>query len=117
MKKQKRYTIYVGLEDKDLHQQKVTLERASALVAEVCKNYSVSFSMVLQNGGYFYHNGAFVDEASMAISLIGAGKKLVREIAADLCCFLNQESVIVTREKISTYTVEESIGLPPEMKE
>ncbi len=109
LRKQKRYTIYVGLADKNIHEQKVSMDKASSLVSAVCKNYKIPFSLVLQNGGYFHHDGAFVDEASMAISIIGAKEKLVKEIATDLCCFFNQESVMITCEKIAVCNIEESL--------
>ncbi len=50
-----------------------------------------------------------MDEASMAISIIGAKEKLVKEIATDLCCFFNQESVMITCEKIAVCNIEESL--------
>lgn len=110
-KKAKRYTIYMGLADRNEYEQKVSFEKASSLVGNVCRNYNMSFSLVLQQGGYFHHNGQFVDEASLAVSLINADKRLVDEVAADLCCFFNQESVMVTCEKIRVYSVENNIDL------
>ena len=110
-KKAKRYTIYVGLADRNEYEQKVSFEKASSLVSNVCRNYNMSFSLVLQKGGYFHHNGQFVDETSLAVSLINADKHLVDEVASDLCCFFNQESVMVTCEKIQIYSIENNISL------
>ena len=107
MRKEKaeRYTIYVGLADRNEYEQKVSFEKASSLVS------NMSFSLVLQQGGYFHHNGQFVDETSLAVSLINAEQCLVDEVASDLCCFFNQESVMVTCEKIRVYSVENNIDL------
>lgn len=110
-KKAERYTIYVGLADRNEYEQKVSFEKASSLVSNVCRNYNMSFSLVLQQGGYFHHNGQFVDETSLAVSLINAEQCLVDEVASDLCCFFNQESVMVTCEKIRVYSVENNIDL------
>lgn len=110
-KKAKRYTIYMGLADRNEYEQKVSFEKASSLVGNVCRNYNMPFSLVLQQGGYFHHNGQFIDEASLAVSLIDADRRLVDEVAADLCCFFNQESVMVTCEKIQVYSVENNIDL------
>ena len=113
MRKEKaeRYTIYVGLADRNEYEQKVSFEKASSLVSNVCRHYNMSFSLVLQQGGYFHHNGQFVDETSLAVSLINAEQCLVDEVASDLCCFFNQESVMVTCEKIRVYSVENNIDL------
>ena len=46
MRKEKaeRYTIYVGLADRNEYEQKVSFEKASSLVSNVCRNYNMSFS-------------------------------------------------------------------------
>lgn len=105
----KRYTISVGLNDKDENIQKHRTERIVKLVTNCCKAYSLSFSCYEQDGGYRCENGSYILEKSIAIVLIDPSEQLVEELSKDLCAFLNQESVLVTVENIECYFISQSI--------
>lgn len=49
-------------------------------------------------------NGTYVQEDSIALKITGLSEDGINDIAADLCCFLNQEAVIVEKQK-STYHI------------
>lgn len=105
----KRYTISVGLNDKDEKIQKVKTEKIIRLVTNCCKGYSMAFSSYLQDGGYIHDNGEYVLEKSVCIVFIDPDEGMVEEIGKDLCAFLNQESVLVTIDEVECYFVSESI--------
>ena len=60
--KKRRYTISVGLNDKEEKKQLVQTESVLRLVKNCCKNYDTAFSSYLQDGGYIHDNGEFVLE-------------------------------------------------------
>ena len=108
-KKKKRYTISVGLNDKDEKTQKIQTERVLRLVKDCCRSYGMAFSSYLQDGGYIHDNGEYVLEKSVCIVFIEPDEAMIEEIARDLCAFLNQESVMVTVEDVEYYFISDSI--------
>lgn len=104
-----RYTIMVGLNDKDENVQKFQTERIVDLVTKCCKGYDLAFSCYVQSGGYKPFDGGYVLEKSIAVVLIDPSEALVEELSKDLCAFLNQETVMVTIEKIECYLVSHAI--------
>lgn len=103
--KKKKYTIFVGLNDKDENVQKFQTERIVNLVTKCCKGYDLAFSCYVQDGGYTYENGEYVLEKSIAVALIDPSEALVDELSKDLCAFLNQEIVMVNVEDVECYCV------------
>lgn len=104
-----KYTIMIGLNDKDTYEQKFSTDTLVKMIRIVCKNYAVAFSLTRNEGGYIHENGHFTQENSLALSLIGATQDNVDEIAADLCAMFHQESVIITKEKVESYYLMESL--------
>lgn len=109
-KRVKRYTIMVGLNDKDENIQKFQTDRIIKLVTNCCKQYKLAFSCYKQEGGYNHFNGkGYILEKSLAIVLNDPIKEVVDELCKDLCAFLNQESVLVTVEDVEMYFVSCSV--------
>lgn len=101
----KRYTVMVGLKDKDEKVQKIQTERILRLVTNCCKGYGMAFSSYLQDGGYIHDSGEYVLEKSVCIVFIDPNEQYVDEIGKDLCAFLNQESVLVTVDEVECYFI------------
>ena len=101
--------IYVGLNDSETMQQKYETERYVSILKKVCCSYHVPFSFSLAQGGYIHEDGRYTEEATLVISLIDVDRKLINEIAKDLCVFFNQESVLITDDRIRAYFVSQSL--------
>ncbi|MBR0413709.1 MAG: hypothetical protein IJI67_01395 [Clostridia bacterium] len=97
--------IYIGLNDSQTKEQKYTTEKYMSVLKNVCRNYHVAFSVDIEEGGYFHDDGEYTEETSFVLVLIDAQKKVVKEIAKDLCVFFHQESVLVTEEKINGFFI------------
>ena len=95
--------IYIGLNDAQTKEQIFETERYMSVLKHVCRNYHVAFSVNIENGRYFHDDGEYTEETSFVLMLINADRKVVNEIAKDLCSFFNQESVLVTENHISGY--------------
>ena len=95
--------IYVGLDDKDSHEQHYDTEHYKTMLKAVCKDYNAPFSMQVIEGGYFHDDGEYTEETSFVLVLINADRKVVNEIAKDLCSFFHQESVLVTENRMTGY--------------
>lgn len=106
----KRYTISVGLNDKDEKIQKYQTERIVRLVTNCCKAYELPFSCYPQDGGYRCENGDYILEKSLAIVLVDPDEELMEELSKDLCAFLNQETVLVTVENIECFCISHTLS-------
>lgn len=105
----KRYTIMVGMNDKDDNVQKFQTERILELVTNCCKGYGLAFSCYVQRGGYKPFNGGYILEKSVAVVLLDPPADLVDELSKDLCAFLNQETVMVTVDQVECYYISHAI--------
>ena len=101
-----RYQIYVGLNDKDMLKQLFSTDQFCRIAKLVCRNYAGAYSMNVIQGGYIHENGDFTEENTIVLTLIDISKDQVDEIAADLCAFFRQESVMVNKDVISSYMVQ-----------
>ena len=88
--------IYVGLRDRESHEQMFDTEKYKSILKNVCKNYQAPFSLQVIEGGYYHDDGSWVDESTLLITLIDTPQKKVYEIARDVCTFFHQESVMIT---------------------
>ncbi len=109
MKKTLFTQIHVGLNDSDTHEQIFSTEKYMSILKDVCRNYHVAFSVSAVDGGYFHDDGSYVEEKTLALSLVDAPRDTVEEIAKDLCVFFHQESVMVSSTESEVYFVEEKI--------
>ncbi len=101
--------IYVGLNDRETKKQKFDTDKYVGILKNVCRGYGVAFSFVLEQGGYMHEDGAYTQENTLVLSLIDVDKKLIDEIARDLCVFFNQESVMITQDLVRTYFIGETL--------
>ncbi len=101
--------IFVGLNDSTTMEQKFDTEKYVSILRGVCKSYGVPFSFSLAEGGYFHDDGTYTQENSLIITLIDVDRRLIEEMAKDLCVFFHQESVMITESDVTTYYIREGI--------
>lgn len=105
----KETKIYVGLNDSVTKKQLFETEKYIAVLKDVCFAYHTPFSFNVIEGGYIHENGEYTKETTLELTLIGAKKTTINEIAKDLCAFFNQESVLITENLIRSYFISESL--------
>ena len=101
--------IYVGLNDSETMAQTFDTEKYVKVLKEVCRIYHVAFSFSVAQGGYFHEDGRYTQENTLVLSLIGAEKEVINEIAKDLCVFFHQESVMITENEVRSYFISETL--------
>ena len=101
--------IYVGLNDKVEKKQLLETEKYISVLKNVCRSYNTPFSFGVDEGGYIHENGDYTQETTLVLTLIDTDKKIVDEIAKDLCLFFHQESVRITTGIVRTYYVSETL--------
>ena len=97
--------IYVGLNDAVTKTQLFETEKYIQILRDVCYAYKTPFSFDVQEGGYIHENGEYTKETTLVLVLIDADRKIVDEIARDLCVFFHQESVMITSNAVVRFNV------------
>ena len=101
--------LYIGLNDSTtMKQEHDTIEYVSVL-KNVCINYHVPFSVRLEQGGYMHEDGQYTQELTLVTSFMDVPRETIREIAKDLCVFFNQESILVTEDRVRTFYINEKL--------
>ena len=88
-----KYTLYVGLNDKDTKKQEVKTEEAMKVVSNVVGDNT----MQIVHGHYTHADGEQVDETTLKVELLFKDDASVRLYCNDLKRLLNQESIAVSR--------------------
>jgi hypothetical protein len=94
MEKLKKYTLYVGLNDKDTKTQLVTTPKAMDIVNSVVGDCSIQEI----TGFYTHENGERVKENTLKVELLFKDDADVRLYCQSLKTLLNQESIAVNKE-------------------
>ena len=92
-----RYTLTIGLFDKDTKRQKISSDIAIRIVSDIIVN-TIGFGTVYQgNGIYTHNNGSIVIEPSIVFFVDGEKdlKDKVKTLAWQIKKALNQESVML----------------------
>lgn len=97
--------IYIGLNDADTGEQIRETDEYLEQLKSVCQRYGVAFTLDLESGGYYHEDGRYVEENTYVMVLIDVDKDVVQNIAKDLCVLFNQESVLVTADRLDGFFI------------
>lgn len=89
-----RYTLYVGLNDKDAKVQLVPAELAEEIIMEIVGDCSIERI----RGCYTHENGTRVFENTLKVSILFRSEAEIEQYIAAIKQQLNQESIAVCRE-------------------
>lgn len=106
MEKIVKYTLYVGLNDKDSKQQEITTIDAYKIIVNVCKNSGLDgFTLTEATGFYIHNDGEITTEKSIKIEVLFVDDKTINNIIKQLKTILNQESVVKQVEEVTSELV------------
>ena len=94
MEQLEKFTLYVGLNDKDTKKQEIPTEDAMKLVSKVVGDNTTQ----IVHGHYTHDDGSEVDETTLKVELLFKEESDVRLYCTDLKRLLNQESIAVNKE-------------------
>jgi hypothetical protein len=98
----RKYTLYVGLNDKDTKTQKVDTLEAYKIVSNLLVATVGGGTIYQAQGIYKHNNGNIVIENTLRIEIIEASENDVNYIIKTLKTILNQESIILQTENIES---------------
>ena len=97
-----KWTLYIGLNDKDSKVQEIEELEAYKIVRNLLLNYTDGATIFSAMGIYKHEDGTFVTEKTFRIELLFVEKPTVKEIVNQLKVLLNQESIAVQREVVES---------------
>ncbi len=98
----KKYTLYLGLNDKDSKVQKIDTLEAYKIVENILKAKHDGGTIYQAKGIYKHDNGEFVIETTLRIEILFSDRKTVLETIKDLKTIFNQESIALQIEQIES---------------
>ena len=92
MKQTKKYTLLIGLNDKDTKTQIISLKKAKQLVIDTCGDCTISKA----KGCYTHEDGTKVNENTLRVELLFKADNEVLSMCKKLKKELNQESIALS---------------------
>lgn len=99
----KKFTLYIGLNDKDTKKQEITTKNARQLINYILLNFVDGATITQSEGIYKHTDNETVIENTFKIELLFVEEKTVKKIVEMLKEALNQESIAVQIEEIESY--------------
>lgn len=96
----KKFTLYLGLNDKETKQQKIATVEAFKIVSNLIAARFEGGTIFEADGVYKHGNGALVIEKTLRIELLFVERPAVVAFVKTLKEIFNQESVAVQEETI-----------------
>lgn len=98
-----KYTLYVGLNDKDTKIQKVNTVEAYKIIENLLLNLNVEGATIFEAKGLYKHeSGEYVIENTLRIEIMFVEKPIIKQLVDSIKLILNQESVAVQREVVES---------------
>ena len=102
----KKHTLYLGLNDKDSKQQKISTVEAYKTVENLLKNNNFDGATIFEAVGLYKHdNGVYVTESTLRIEILFSTDEKIKTLANTLKQVFNQESIALQVESINSQLV------------
>ena len=98
----KKFTLYMGLNDKDLKVQVISTIEAYKVVSNILAKDFGGGTIFEAQGIYTHDNGAIVFEKTLRIEILFAEEPQIKALVAELKKIFNQESIAVQVEDINS---------------
>lgn len=97
-----KFTLYLGLNDKDKKVQLISTLEAYKIVSNLISSRFDGGTIFETNGIYKHENGTIVTEKTLRIEILFAKDNEIKEFVTLLKELFNQESVAVQKEIINS---------------
>lgn len=97
-----KYTLYMGLNDKDSKRQMISTVEAYKIVSNLVSQMFDGGTIYEADGVYKHDDGTIVIEKTLKIELLFAEQKDVKDLCETLKRVFNQESIAVQVEEINS---------------
>jgi|GEM_PF-980328 len=98
-----KYTMYIGLNDKETYEQIVSNEEAERIVTEIALNHVGGFTLTQGKGAYKDEDDVITYENSLIVAFSDASEDQMKAIMDDILVSLNQNAVLIEKKE-TVYT-------------
>ena len=98
----KKFTLYLGLNDKDTKRQEISTLEAYKATQNILKSYVSGATIFEAQGMYTHEDGTLVIETTLRIELLFTDIETVKRIVSILKTVFNQESIVVQVQTIES---------------
>lgn len=91
-----KYTIYIGLNDKNTYEQIISTEDGIRMVNGICSRYVDGYTMQTAKGGWMDEKKILTEENTLIYSFYGVTDEQIMQIMDDVLKELNQNSILIT---------------------
>ncbi|WP_127720825.1 DUF3574 domain-containing protein [Clostridium sp. AWRP] len=96
-----KYTLHIGLNDKNTYKQQISDEKAFQIVTNTSLKYVNGFTIYRCQGLYKDKKSKITKENSLVLEIYGANEKEIKSIMDELLVSLNQESILVEKGDVT----------------
>jgi len=96
-----KYTLFIGLNDKDTYVQEISNEEAEEKIAEIALKYVDGFTQLSSKGAYKDEKGIITYENSLIFSFYYANDEQMESIMDEVLKELNQNSILIEKQKVN----------------
>lgn len=97
-----KFTLYMGLNDKDSKRQEVSTLEAYKIAMNIIKKHCDGGTIFEADGFYTHDDGSIVIEKTLRIELMFIDKATAKKVVEELKTTFNQESIAVQQETINS---------------
>ena len=97
-----KYTLYIGLNDKDTKRQQLDNLEASKIVQNILTEKTAGGTNYNATGVYKHDDGTIIIEITLRVEIVAAALEAVREAIEFIKTALNQESIILQTERVES---------------
>ncbi|MBR1737410.1 MAG: DUF3574 domain-containing protein [Firmicutes bacterium] len=96
-----KYTLYVGLNDKDAFEQKISTEEAMEKANEICAKHASGYTQYNAKGGWTNDDGVMEHENTLIYLIYDISEDDLKAMSDELLKELNQSSILIEKEATS----------------
>lgn len=101
-----KYSLYIGLNDKDIKIQKIDTLEAYKILCNIIKRYNIEgFTVYNAHGFYVHQDGTFTTENTLKVELMFVDNKTIDELIKECKIVFNQECIIKQVEEVASVLV------------
>lgn len=97
-----KYTLYLGLNDKNTKSQKISTLEAYKIVNNILLKFTDGATIFEANGIYKHEDGSIVIEKTLRIELLFIKKDQVLKIIDILKQVFNQEAIVLQEDQVTS---------------
>ena len=101
-----KYSLYIGLNDKDSKTQKIDTLEAYKILCNIIKKHNIEgFTVYNAHGFYVHQDGTFTIENTLKVELMFVDNETIDELIKECKIVFNQETIIKQVEEVSSEMV------------